>query len=114
MKVHRIESPSFFEFHFFCPGCKQGHGFRTVSHPAPNDLNDDEKELFKNKWTWNNDFDRPTIMPSLNVLRKIGTDGRGKAIYETTCHSHVKDGMIQFLGDCKHDMKNTTVEIPEF
>jgi hypothetical protein len=30
------------------------------------------------------------------------------------CHSFVKEGMIEFLSDCTHDMKNKTVELPDY
>jgi len=113
MKVSKIQQPSFFEFTIFCPGCKCGHGFRTANCIEPDGLNDDDKDLFKNKWTWNGDFENPTINPSLNVLHKIGTNN-GKAVYETRCHSFVKDGKIQFLGDCKHGMANQTIDLPEW
>lgn len=33
---------------------------------------------------------------------------------ESRCHSYVRDGKIEFLGDCFHDLKNTTVELPEY
>lgn len=29
------------------------------------------------------------------------------------CHSFIKDGMIQFLGDCTHELKGKTVKLPE-
>jgi hypothetical protein len=33
---------------------------------------------------------------------------------ESRCHSFVKDGWIQFLGDCYHELKGLTVEIPDW
>lgn len=53
-------------------------------------------------WTWNGDVNKPTISPSI------------LAIGEKRCHSYVKDGMIQYLDDCEHDLKGQTVEIPEW
>ena len=74
---------------FECPGCKTMHGFRVRGEgPKP-------------KWAWDG---KTTFSPSLLV-----SDNEG-----TLCHSFVKDGKIQFLGDCKHDLKNQTIEIPEW
>lgn len=53
-------------------------------------------------WQFNGDLEKPTISPS--VL----------ATGEKRCHSYVKDGKIQFLGDCDHVLKGQTVELPEW
>lgn len=29
------------------------------------------------------------------------------------CHSFVRDGKIEFLGDCTHEMAGTTIELPD-
>ena len=75
----------------FCPGCKVHHAF-TTKHPAfiP--------------WTWNGNVDKPTFLPSLLVNKDYPT---------SRCHSFVTDGKIQFLSDCFHELKNTTVDLPE-
>lgn len=79
-----------------CPGCGYEHPF-TLDVPSP----DDPK---KNLWTFNEDLEKPTFMPSMLVWESEPT---------LRCHSFVKDGQIQFLGDCFHDLKNTIVELPE-
>ena len=38
----------------------------------------------------------------------IHADGHHKR-----CHSFVADGKIRRLGDCEHDMKNTTMELDD-
>jgi hypothetical protein len=48
--------------------------------------------------------DRPTISPSLAV--GPNTSFR--------CHSFIRDGQIQFLDDCWHELKGQTVEIPDW
>jgi hypothetical protein len=75
-----------------CPGCGVSHAF-TIKTPGfvP--------------WTFNGNFDKPTFTPSLLC---------NKDYPESRCHSFVTDGRIQFLGDCFHDLKNTTVELPEY
>lgn len=105
---------SVWEYAFFCPGCGNCHGFRTAEWPEPVGLDDEGRKMFAHKWSWNGDVEKPTLTPSLNVLQEIGKDADGKPVYETKCHSFVRDGWIQFLGDCKHELAGQTVEIPDF
>jgi hypothetical protein len=82
---------------FFCPGCKSAHAVNT-SGP---------------RWTYNGNPDAPTFSPSILVTydgRDAGEDGAPPDV----CHSFVRDGMIQFLDDCTHELANQTVEIPEW
>ncbi len=79
---------------FFCPGC--GHVHRVPVHEG----NDTD-----GTWGWNGSMDRPTLSPSIRVF---------KGEPETTCHSFVRDGQIQFLNDCFHRLKGQTVEIPDW
>lgn len=70
-----------------CPGCE-------CAHP-----------LYVPMWKWNLSFEKPTFSPSLMC-------DRGDV--DKQCHSFIKDGMIQFLNDCAHKLKGTTVEIPDW
>lgn len=72
---------------FYCPGCKTHHGVEVP------------------RWNWNKSLTAPTFSPSLLVNGPYP---------ESRCHSFIKDGRIQYLGDCFHDLKNQTVEIPPF
>ena len=106
----------FFEYVYYCPGCKTMHGFRTKDWPMPSGLNDMYKKLFANKWTWNEDLYRPTVTPKFEVNRLVeGYDIKGNKIesvvYEKFCRFYVKDGLIIYLGDCKHDLKSQQVEM---
>lgn len=58
-------------------------------------------------WTFNGDFEHPTFSPSILV-----NDDRA-APDLPRCHSFVRDGRIQFLGDCTHALAGKTVELPE-
>ena len=82
------------ELGFMCPGCKEIH-FIT-------DNLTEEKAICNGPWAFNNDFETPTISPSILVQWT-----------EHRCHSFIKNGMIQFLTDCTHDLKGQTVELPE-
>lgn len=79
---------------FHCPGCDYGHSFK-LDTPQENGA----------IWKWNGNVEKPTFSPSLLVF-ETNPDVR--------CHSFVRDGKIQFLGDCGHKLKNQTVELPEY
>lgn len=101
-KFHRSEDRWLFE----CPGCGCAHFVNA-------------------KWTFNGDVDKPTVSPSILVTaRKSPTDEQVTRIMDgedldmelphTRCHSFVKDGKIQFLGDCTHELAGQTVELPDW
>lgn len=75
----------------FCPGCNTHHAF-TTKHPT------------FNGWSFNGDVEKPTFTPSMLVNRDYP---------ESRCHSFVTDGKIEFLSDCFHELKNSTVDLPE-
>ena len=64
-------------------------------------LDFDRKIILNNFHGFNNDLYNPTITPSL-----LHTG-------EHACHSFITKGKIQFLGDCWHELKNQTVELPD-
>jgi hypothetical protein len=74
---------------FFCPGCKMLH---RVNVYTPNDHTNA-------MWTWNGSREYPSFSPSIHIV------GR--------CHSFVRDGKIQFLPDCNHDLAGSTVDLPD-
>lgn len=76
---------------FHCPGCNYGHWIRT-SGKEP-------------RWEFNNDLEKPTVSPSILVFKDDPS---------LRCHSFVKNGQIEFLSDCYHGLKSTTVELPEW
>jgi len=78
--------------YFHCPGCNILHPYLVVGERA---------------WNYNGNPDKPTFTPSLLV------DGSRP---ERRCHLFLTDGKIQYLDDCFHHLKNTTidlVDIPE-
>ncbi len=95
---------------FTCPGCGEAHGPRVAGGPG------------RPLWKWNGDRDRPTLEPSILVRGTVRiTDAErdrilsGETIVPTplVCHSFVRDGRIQFLGDCTHALAGQTVDLPE-
>lgn len=81
---------------FQCPGCNQEHAINT-------------------SWQYNQDSENPTINPS--ILVQGGRHKENTPPYNTemfVCHSFIKDGNIQFLGDCTHALANQTVPLPHY
>jgi hypothetical protein len=72
---------------FWCPGCKQHHMFNTLRERRP-------------LWTFNGDRERPTFEPSLLYPDKT-----------VRCHLYLRDGKIQFLSDCGHELAGKTVDL---
>jgi hypothetical protein len=73
-----------------CPACKIEHGFDTT-------------------WSFNGDYDKPTINPSILVTMPYFYD-----VDNYRCHSFVRDGNIEFLNDCTHELAGQTVELLDF
>lgn len=87
VQLSKIEDKKGFSFQ--CPGCKCAHFIQTNPKFSP-------------CWSFNNDLDNPTVTPSIRV--------RGVNL----CHFFIKDGKIQFLGDCTHELKGQTITIPDW
>lgn len=65
------------------------------------------KTIFgKDIWSWNGDVERPTLAPSILTEEKWA----GKPF---RCHSYIKNGIVEFLGDCTHVNKNRTMSLLE-
>jgi hypothetical protein len=105
---------------FQCPGCGDIHAAWTQPHGQGGAV-----------WQWNGSMDKPTFSPSLLITsgHHIASHKPGGSCWCTwnathpdqpapftcyRCHSFIKDGQIQFLGDCTHAMAGKTVEIPEW
>lgn len=70
---------------FWCPGCDMHH-------------------VINDGWTITGTPDSPTFSPSVLVLPSGGVK---------RCHSFVRDGVIEFLGDCDHELRGRTVPLPD-
>jgi hypothetical protein len=106
-----VEGKGKFNLMIFCPGCGHGHG-----------INGKRPDL-KPHWTWNGSYEKPTFSPSLLVtgVERL-TDEQADRIMagekfepkSTRCHSFIKDGQIQFLNDCTHELAGKTVPLEPF
>ena len=74
-----------------CPGCGMHHSLTE-------------------EWGFNGDFEKPTFTPSLHCSWPTGY---GDDPTPKICHSFIRDGQIQYLGDCTHDLAGQTVELPD-
>lgn len=76
---------------YHCLGCKRNHVVPSK------------------RWNWNGNVELPTLSPS--VRHYIPADNNRFEI--TTCHYFVRNGKIEYCGDCEHDLKGQTVEMIE-
>jgi len=81
--------------YYYCPGCKEPHAV-SIDPERARVMRDGSKPC----WTFNGNVDAPTLSPSVN--------------YPNHCHHFVRDGQIQFLGDCTHALAGQTVELPDW
>lgn len=88
----------------WCPGCNKAHMIWTKNvHGRP-------------VWTWNGDVDRPTTSPSVRCFTTYDDDHKKlpDGGQRTLCHYFLKDGRIEFCGDCEHELSGKTVDLPDF
>lgn len=78
---------------FYCAGCDRVHSIHVdTGEPGRG-------------WTWNGDVLKPTFNPSVLVTHPQGKNPA------RICHSFVRDGYIQYLGDSTHRLANNTVPL---
>ena len=93
------------ELGFMCPGCNTRHFINDIL-TAPN-------ARANGTWTFNGDFEKPTIRAS--VLTRSYIQNENTKVYDVEinrCHSFITDGRIEFLSDCQHNLAGQTVELP--
>lgn len=84
LRVRSAKSDTEKRYTFYCPGCKCNHAFSTPH------------------WKFNEDFDKPTVSPSL-------LSNRGHP--NSQCHLFIVDGKLQYLHDCHHELAGKTVDM---
>jgi uncharacterized protein DUF6527 len=72
----------------WCPGCQEVHGITDL-------------------WQFDGNTEQPTISPS--ILVQGGRQGS-----DHVCHSFVKAGRWEFLGDSTHALAGQTVDVVPF
>jgi len=126
-KINRDAEGRFYGIKILCPGCLYSNG-TPMAHVIPVTwLPPGETEYsphisWKDRWTFNGDFDRPVFGPSLNTWWGGETyrmqDGSERTIPLHRCHSFIgcngaQPGQIIFLGDCTHALNGQTVDLPD-
>lgn len=95
-KVYRSEHNGEVYIRYACPGCKHDHAVPAV------------------RWNWNEDMEKPTLSPSVrHFIPHGGRKGSADYSEETLCHYFIREGRIEFCGDCKHTLAGQTIELPE-
>ena len=92
-------------WYIWCPGCYEVTKARYPDEPRF--WMNGALHCFSEKvHQFNGNREAPTLSPSLLVHWKDGETGKPYC-----CHSYVRDGKIQFLGDCTHPLANQTVDL---
>lgn len=101
-----------------CPACGTYHVFDDKVNSA-------RAKMRGGGWDFNGDVDRPTFSPSMlmrtnfDIAAFSRAEKAGRALpvdmpkIDYVCHSYVREGRIEFLGDCTHDMRGQTHELPD-
>ena len=99
----RVEPAGDSHWKFWCPGCGDAHVVSSA---------------------WEVDVESATISPSVlvhSVRRFVDSDlvgdalmAPGNATVSPLCHSFVRGGRIEFLGDSTHSLAGQTVDLPEW
>ena len=55
-------------------------------------------------WSWNEDYECPTVSPSIRLIHT------GNQVD----HLFIRDGKIQYLNDCTHELAGKTVNMVDF
>lgn len=82
---------------FVCPGCIEMLGGSGL-HILP--VNTTVKQP---SWYWDGNLEEPTLDPSILT-------GKGS---NKICHSFLRAGVFEFLGDCNHSLANQKVPMPD-
>jgi hypothetical protein len=102
---------------YWCQGCELLHSVQIGQGPGP-------------RWGFNGNFDKPTFEPSVltqwdEAVPPVNADNLAQwraapwpqHKEHRVCHTFIREGMVQFLGDCTHALAGQTVpmaELPEW
>ncbi|MPW16892.1 hypothetical protein GCT13_08100 [Paraburkholderia sp. CNPSo 3157] len=126
-KIVRDSDGLFYGIKILCPGCLYSNG-APMDHVLPThwlppgETQHSPHISWKDRWSFNGDFDKPVFGPSLNTWWGGETykreNGEEWGIPLHRCHSFIgcsgaQPGQITFLGDCTHALANQTVDLPD-
>ena len=115
--LEHSDPTKFYGIEFRCPGCAAStdRGSDLVVLPVrwcPEGLTRSGLTVGRDGWDFNGNFDLPTFNPSVLSHFDMPEEDGYPAVH-FVCHSFVRDGKIQFLGDCTHALAGQTVDLPE-
>lgn len=84
------------DYLFECPACGCYHGVWTTKRNKSNAV-----------WQFNGDLEKPTVSPSLRIHYHDSKSNK-----DVLCHFYIKNGNIEYLNDCTHQLKGDTIKIP--
>lgn len=84
----------------WCPACKQGHEIPVGGINASGA-----------RWSFNGDPANPTFAPSVLIRWGDKVDPRC-GVPGGVCHYFIRNGRIEYCGDCTHDLRGQTVDLP--
>lgn len=89
---------------FYCPACKRAHIFYT------------DLKHFPLAWTFDGNVDSPTFSPSLLLYTPEVVDSiTGEKIPRAaTCHLVLTAGVINYCGDCPHELAGKSVALVDW
>lgn len=88
-------------FLFFCPGCKNAHSF-SVGRGEVRDGIVVYPQGGKQEWGFDGNMEKPTFTPSLLRYAHTGSP---------QCHLFLKNGILEFLSDCQHELAGKSVPL---
>ena len=115
LRTVNYPSATFQMFMYWCSGCEyiDDDGQRQGgAHSLPISGDTGERPV----WQFDGNLDAPTLSPSVLSRRTVATrivDNEVVERREIVCHSFIRGGMIEFLGDCTHELAGQTVPLPE-
>lgn len=103
---------------YVCPACDEQHHVPVLIN---------QKGPANEGWNWNGNEERPTLSPSVKLtsgkyvpewdkIKHEYDDRSGQEWIEKNsriCHYFIRDGRIEYCGDCTHTMAGKKVELPE-
>lgn len=89
---------------FVCPACALPYTLDDGTTATPSGIH--LLPLKPSHWQRDGDVDAPTLTPS--ILTRGGPHGD-----DWVCHSYLRAGVFEFLGDCTHEYAGQRVPAPD-
>lgn len=116
LRTIRRDDVTYTALMFVCPGCVAGgpdgyEGLHMLPVNTPTGQN-----IGQPSWDWDGNLEAPTLSPSILTNGTRSEDARRNddgTFRFPRCHSFLKEGVFEFLGDCEHPLANQKVPMPD-